>query len=718
MKVIQERPFLFLLLILLVGLGLYWPSLDFEFLINFDDDKLILQSPANQSLEYENLKALFTEPVFGLYHPFTSLSWAIEKQLYDFNSRWFHLSNLLWHLLNTILVFFLSRHFLKRSDWSLVIALLFVLHPMHTENIVWLSSRKDLVYGCFFLLGLLSYLRYLKDQKVVFYALMVLAFIASLFSKSNAVVFPAVLILLDIWEHRRFKWKYVLHKIPLFALSGIFIYITLKTQQEAGFINSFEGDYSLFDRLLMGVYSLGYYLFSLIVPFDLSPKNLYPSKTDGYLPWVYYAAPFFLAGVTYLLYRLGKKEKLIWFGAAFFLVIIAPVLKLIPTGNDIVSNRYAYLPYLGLYLGLGLYFLKNSPQWGKLVAGIWVLALAFTSFQYQNSYQDSYTLWTKIIEENEANKWGQAMAYNERGQIRYKQGQYKAALRDVEQALELQPKLPRGLMNRALLYDRFGQPQKALADLNVLLEASADQVDALKLRGVVYGKLNQVNKAIADFSEALAIAPENTELLNNRGIAYSILGENEKALADFNQAIELQPLSKQFRINRGNLYAQMEQNDSALADYRWVYEKEPKQLAIAYPLAKLYFETGKSSKAKAVLKPFEANQQSASKVAQRLAADSLAQESLPYFSIAMGAPNLRDQSLYQRAQAYKQLDESQNAIDDLLAILENMPNAQIFFEIGNLYWQQENQAKACEFWQEAAIRDHQQAKELNRENCF
>jgi len=153
MKVIQERPFLFLLLILLVGLGLYWPSLDFEFLINFDDDKLILQSPANQSLEYENLKALFTEPVFGLYHPFTSLSWAIEKQLYDFNSRWFHLSNLIWHLLNTILVFFLSRHFLKRSDWSLVIALLFVLHPMHTENIVWLSSRKDLVYGCFFLLG-------------------------------------------------------------------------------------------------------------------------------------------------------------------------------------------------------------------------------------------------------------------------------------------------------------------------------------------------------------------------------------------------------------------------------------------------------------------------------------------------------------------------------------------------------------------------------------
>jgi len=250
------------------------------------------------------------------------------------------------------------------------------------------------------------------------------------------------------------------------------------------------------------------------------------------------------------------------------------------------------------------------------------------------------------------------------------------------------------------------------------LEASNEQVDALKLRGVVYGKLNQVDKAIADFSKALSLAPKNTELLNNRGIAYSIQGESEKALADFDQAIELQPLAKQFRINRGNLYAQMDRTKDALADYQWVYEKEPEQMAVAYPLAKLYFKAGEPSKAKAVLRPFEANQQSASEVAQRLSADSLAKESLPYFTIAMGAPNLRDQSLYQRAQAFKQLGETQNAIDDLLAILENMPNAQVFFEIGNLYWKQENQAKACEFWQEAAIRDHKQAKILNQQNCF
>ncbi|MEQ8910428.1 MAG: tetratricopeptide repeat protein [Vicingaceae bacterium] len=717
MKIIQKQPKLFLLLILLLGLGLYWPSLDFDFLANFDDDKLITQSAANQSLEKENLKALFTESVFGLYHPITSLTWAIEHHFYGFNAKWFHLTNLLWHLLNAVLVFFLSRQFIKRSDWSLLISLLFVLHPMHTENVVWLSARKDLVYGCFFLLGLLTYLKFLKTQKPLHYALMVLAFLASLFSKSNAVVFPAVLIIIDLYENQNFKWKYLFNKLPLFILSGVFVFITLKTQQEAGFINSFEGEYNLFDRLLMGVYSLAYYLFCLLVPFDLSPKNLYPTKSNGWIPWVYYAAPFFLAGVAYLLYRMGKKEKLIWFGAAFFLVIIAPVLKLIPTGNDIVSNRYVYLPYLGLYLGLGLYFFKHAPKWGRYVLAAWVVALSTAAFQYQSNYEDSYTLWTKIIEENENNQWGKAMALNERGQVQMKAGQGQAAFRDIQKALELEPTLARGLMNRAVIYDKSGQAQKALNDLNKLLSENRESVDALKLRGVVYGKLNQVEKAIVDFSRALELAPKNTELLNNRGIAYSIKGENQKALADFNQALDLQPLAKQFRINRGNLYVKMGEREKALADYQWVYKKEPNSLAVAYPLAKMYFESGQSKKAKEILRPFEAKQQKASELANRLAADSLAKESLPYYTIAMGEEKLRDQSLYQRAQAYKQLGETQNAIDDLIAILENLPNPQIFFEIGNLYWEKGEAEKACEFWKEGAMRKHAPCQAMLDKHC-
>ena len=106
LKTLEKNSGFFLSLILLLGLALYWNSLQFEFLINFDDDKLILESEANKGLSMENLKALFSDAVFGLYHPITSLTWAIEHQLYGFNAKWFHLTNILWHLANTILVFF------------------------------------------------------------------------------------------------------------------------------------------------------------------------------------------------------------------------------------------------------------------------------------------------------------------------------------------------------------------------------------------------------------------------------------------------------------------------------------------------------------------------------------------------------------------------------------------------------------------------------------
>lgn len=716
MKTLEKNSGLFLSLILLLGLALYWNSLQFEFLINFDDDKLILESEANKSLSMENLKALFSDAVFGLYHPITSLTWAIEHQLYGFNAKWFHLTNILWHLLNTVLVFLLSKQFLKRSDWSLAVSLLFVVHPMHTENIVWLSARKDLVYGFFFLLGLLSYLKYLSSQKVFFYLLMVIAFIASLFSKSNAVVFPAVLILIDLFQFKKFKWKYVLNKIPLFILSSIFIFITLKTQDDAGFIKSFASDYTFLDRILMAIYSLAYYLVRLFLPFELSPKNLYPSKND-FLPFAYYVAPLILAAFAYFIYRLAKKEHIVWFGVLFFLIIIAPVLKIIPTGNDIVSNRYVYLPYIGLYLGISMLIFKYAARWSRYLLFAFAIAFTLYSFKYQSVYENSYTVWSSVIETNEGNAWGQAMAYNERGQIQLKKGQNKAAFRDIQKALELEPTLARALMNRALIWDREGQSQKALEDLNSLLAIEQENVDALKLRGVVYGKMQQTDLAIEDFNKAIELAPKNTELLNNRGIAYSIKGNHEKALADFNKAIELAPLSMQFKVNRGNLYVAMNDGESALKDYLWVYKKEPSSIQVAYPLAKLYLELDKEKQAEDVLKPFTLNQQQASEVAQRLFIDSLATYSIPYFTIAMGNPALRDQSLYQRAQAYKQIGESQNAIDDLLAILENMPSGQIFYEIGSLYWEIENAEKACEFWQEGAIRSHEACKSLVLKHC-
>jgi tetratricopeptide (TPR) repeat protein len=620
-------------------------------------------------------------------------------------------------LINSVLVFKLSRYFLKRNDLSLLVSLLFVFHPMHVENVVWLSARKDLVYGFFFLLGIWQYLKYLEKKHWYNYASLLLFFILSLFSKSNAVVFPAILVLVDIYENRDFKLKYLLNKLHLFALSGIFIYITVSTQESAGFLRSFGGQYNFLDRILMGIYSLVYYIFQLVIPFDLSPKNLYPTKIEGFLPWTYYLAPLALAGIAFLVYKFRKKGKLLWFGFAFFLIIIAPVLKLIPTGNDIVSNRYVYLPYIGLYIILAKWLFTKAPKAVRWLTVLWIVGLGVYSFNYQQHYENSQVLWTKVIADNQANPWGKAMALNERGQVKMKAGQDQAAFRDINEALNLEPNLARGLMNKAVLLDEKGESEAALEALNKLLKSSPNLVDALKLRGMVYGKLNRSEQAMEDFSKAISISPENAELFNNRGIAYSIKGKTQGALKDFNKAIQLAPTAVKFRLNRANLYQQMQAYDKAASDYKWVMNKGNKSLTVIYPLAKLYYKTQRDDKADSLLQTFKTDPQIASEIGARLLSDSLPKQSLEFLNIAMEAPSLRDKSLYQRSQVYKQLGEPQNAIDDLLAVLENVPRGQIFFELAELYFQVDKLNKACEFWHEGAIRSHPPSVAREKEFC-
>ena len=164
-NILDKQANILLAFILLIGFYIYYPSTAFDFLINFDDDRLILDGISKNSLNWEGIKRVFSESVYGLYHPITSLTWLIEGHFFGKDSFVFHLDNILIHLINAVLVFRLSISLFKEKSIGLIVSLLFVIHPMHVENIAWLSSRKDLVYGFFFLLSLLQYLKYLKSKR-------------------------------------------------------------------------------------------------------------------------------------------------------------------------------------------------------------------------------------------------------------------------------------------------------------------------------------------------------------------------------------------------------------------------------------------------------------------------------------------------------------------------------------------------------------------------
>lgn len=708
---------LLLIPILTLIVLVYYQIGDFDFLYNFDDDFLVLNSPELKEFSWLNIQHLFSSFKEGLYHPITSLSWMIELHYFGENPHAFHYTNLTFHLLNTILIFFLGKKLGGKIEIGLAAALLFGLHPLHVENISWISARKDLMVAFFFLLSLLSYTTYLLKEKKIYYALSFTFALLALFSKASAVVIPLILLLID-WLKGRQDWKGMLiSKIPFFLLSIVFAYINYMAQAEYGYITNLSENYSALDRFFMLSFSAFYYLYSFLVPLDLAPKNLYPKTGEQALPIIYYLSLLGLAIIAAIVVKWRQSLKWVIFALLFYLFTIGPNLKLIPTGNDIVSNRYAYLALIGLYIAAAYYLqkLNRMPQIAILlvIAALW----GRESYLYADNYKDSYSLWSKVIDSNQENQWGLAMAYNERGQIAYKDGKLALAQSDINRALTIEPQMKRALLNRANIYDKTGQLENALKDLDKVLVLEDSSTDALKIRSSIYGKLGKSDKALDDLNRAVSLDPNSPELFNNLGIVYSIKNEYPKALENFKKAVELSPYYLQARMNLGKLYIDLGENENALEQLAIVYDEDPELYYNAYLLGKTYFKMNEAEKAERILRKFANEQRQASQIANQLFRDSLVAESIPYFTIAIGEEDIRSKSLYQRAQAYKAVGQTQNAIDDLLGVVESVPKGPFFIELGMLSLELENKVDACDFFEEAKKRDQAEANQLIAKYC-
>ncbi len=714
----RQQKLLNLLILPILGLiiGLYYQILEFDFLINFDDDLIILNSPEFRELSWENIKFVFTNFREGLYHPITSLSWMLEIHFFGLDSHVMHHTNLILHLINTILIFVLGKKISGRIDVGLITALLFGLHPMHVENVAWVSSRKDLMVTLFFLSSMVSYSAFLNSKKRAQYALTFIFALLAMLSKASAVVLPLILILMD-WLKDKSTWKSgLINKVPFFLLSIIFGVANIFAQADYGYIRELSSDLGIIDRISFVFYATFYYLQKFLIPLELIPKNLYPESSSE-IPFYYYISILILPLLAYSCYLLRKKLGWLIFGLLFFLFAIAPTLKLIPTGNDIVSNRYAYLAFIGLYISIAWYISKLKM--GSRIALVMVIAALWfrESYLYAKTFENSYSVWSAVIDGHSDREWGLAMAYNERGQVSYKEGKYQLAEKDINRALNLVPDMTRALMNRANLYDRSGKFQEALDDLNRVIEMEENNIDAIKIRSTVYGKMNETGKALEDVDRALKLDPDNPELYNNLGILYSMQDNFEEASVNFQKAIELAPYYLQAHMNLGKLYIDVGRNEEALRQLAIVYEKDPDLYYNAYLLGRTYFNMGEDKKAEQILRKFAVEEKQASQIANSLQRDSLIEESIPYYTIAMGDKDIRSKSLYQRAQAFKAVGKQQEALDDLLALIEVVPNPQFFFEIAELFKNLGNMEECCKFLHEADEREHPQAPALIDKYC-
>lgn len=445
----------------------YLPSLGNGF-ASWDDNTMLTGNPQVTSLSAGNIRNIFFSFHHGLYHPLVNLSYALEYHCFGLNPLVYHLTNLVLHLINTLLVYFFIVLLSGEMLIAAGVALFFGVHPLHVESVAWITERKDLLYSAFFLGGLIAYLNFRRTNNKWLVAAALLLCLLSLGAKVMAVSFPFILLLIDWLQGRKFDRENWLEKLPFFCLSAIFVITAALARHFTGGITH---DPPLsFNNLFLGCYRLIFNFFPRVfLPWlnsSLYPGATFSQKIFSGLPPIYYAAPFLALGGFALLFYLARRDRGIVFGLGFFLLAILPALFTIPVGP--FADRYTYLSSLGLFFALGL-LIKRLHFECPAVVCLAVLLPLFFMMTWQNCliWHDSYSFWSVVAAQYPRSAEAThdlALGCQEQGILLGRLGREREALQQLNRALELEPGLAEAYFNRGNVYASMGKSKKAIAD--------------------------------------------------------------------------------------------------------------------------------------------------------------------------------------------------------------------------------------------------------------
>ena len=526
-------------LILAVTFISFFPSLENDF-VNRDDNLYVTNNSLITELSWENIKTIFSTSYMGHYHPLTLLSYSMEYLFFKLNPFIYHTTNLLLHLCNSLLVFWLIFMLTGSLLTSLVVALFFGIHPMHVESVVWISERKDVLYSFFFLGSMISYLFYRRTKEMRYYYLLFFLFVLSLLSKAMAITLPFVLLLCDYLLNRKFDRNLLIEKAPFFIIAFCFGLIAIFAQ---GPIRGTEqaNPLSLFNKSFIFSSILVFYLTKIISPVKLS--CIYPPIREIITPWPYIFLYLpTMAGFLIVCLILIKKTKNIIFGLLFFLVTMIPVLPL-----KIVSDRYTYIPYIGIFFILGEIFswlyrgiIRDSRMMRTLLSIVLVGIIGIFSFltwERSQVWRDSIALWDDVI-----NKYPNILkAFAARGEAYSEIGQYDQAILNYNKTLEINPRYVEAYYNRGNAYRKKDLLDQAILDYTKALEIKPEYAEAYYNRGNAYAKKGLLDQAIMDYNRAIEINANYVEVYTNRGSVYYAKRQFEQAISDFSKAIEINP---------------------------------------------------------------------------------------------------------------------------------------------------------------------------------
>ena len=562
-------------------------TLSHEF-VNFDDHVYVYENPViTGGLTLPGIVAAFTHSHARNWHPLTTISHMLDCQLFGLNAGGHHFTNVFLHTIAVVLLFLVLRQMTggpsrTGSLWpSAFVAALFAIHPLHVESVAWISERKDVLSGVFFMLTLSAYVRYARQPSVARYIMMSILFACGLMSKPMLVTLPLVLLVLDYWplgrgwgmeisgersEVRRERsvvsgqwsvvsrrWSVVrglvVEKIPLFALSTASCLATLLVQrQAAGSIDQLPFAWRVNNAIVTCVA----YIWQMLWPVKLAV--FYPHPDNRLLLWQIFLALALLIAITVAVIALRQKRPYLITGWLWYLGMLVPVIGLVQVGEQARADRYTYLPQVGLYLALTWTIVDLSASWRRrqeilgVAAATLITALTWRAWIQASYWKNSETLWTHTLAVTSDND----VAHNNLGFIFLRRGDLDEAISHFQTALNIRANNPQTHYNlgSALVHNNLGNAlvrkklvDEAITHYEKAVELRPDYADGHYNLGSALLQEGRIDEAIAHWQKTVSIQPNDAEAHTTLGDALLRKGEIGEAITHYEKALEIAPHS-------------------------------------------------------------------------------------------------------------------------------------------------------------------------------
>ena len=488
----------------------FYPVTTYNY-IGYDDSSYISETPhVHTGFSKQSIYWALTNVHTANWHPLTWLSYMLDSSLFADKPGVYHWMNLNYHILNALLLFLILINMTGHILRSLMVAILFGIHPLHVESVAWISERKDVLSTCMILFSLLAYTKYVYLSEKKYYCLVILFFLLSLLAKPMMVTFPFVLLLLDIWPLSRMTKpdKALIHeKIPLLIISIIFCLITLWTQNLGGACQNLES-ISIKMRIFNAVAAYGWYVTKLIAPTNLAIFYPHP-QADVPLISIIWGAAVIISGLWGSIY-FRHSFPYIMTGFLWYMVTLVPVIGLVQVGLQAYADRYSYIPLTGLFIiltwglfDIGFYLSGKSRTGEKVAAAMLVIIILF----YTNlcclqvrKWKNGTTVFQhalRVVPDN-------YVAMTHMGTIPH-----------LKNAIILRPDYVPALYNLGTAFIREGKLDDALIYLLKAAHLNAKHPDIYNNLGGIYYQLNNYSLSLKYLQKALALNPNHAHVKKN-----------------------------------------------------------------------------------------------------------------------------------------------------------------------------------------------------------